>query len=169
MTQTISRRSAIAALPIAATGASLSTLPAIAETPADDPIFALIAEHRAALKAFCDACSISGELKDNTPEWQVAHTVTEAASDRADELLTAVFTRQPTTLAGLAALLDYAWQPPTPPSQPPIIQDEDEDEDEEMDETMLSDARGATNRELAKAAREFLRRLAVTAGSLSAA
>jgi hypothetical protein len=44
-----------------------------------DPIFAVLAEHRAAMKAYLAASAVSGALADGTPEWETANKVTQAA------------------------------------------------------------------------------------------
>jgi hypothetical protein len=59
-----------------------------------DPIFAVIAEHRAAIEAWCQACNGAADAPD-------------AAKDRENDAHWAVLTMQPTTLAGVAALLDH--------------------------------------------------------------
>jgi hypothetical protein len=76
-----------------------------------DPIFAVIAEHQAALEAYLAASAIDAALVDRTPEWIAARAVTEPAMARRLIAEKAVFTTDPTTLAGVAALLEHVAQP----------------------------------------------------------
>jgi hypothetical protein len=83
----------------AAAGTALSdSLASLTGHAGEDPTFALIAKHRAALMEFCDACEGPGESKD--------------LNNCADDLLVALLTCHPTTVAGAAALLDHVAHPP---------------------------------------------------------
>jgi hypothetical protein len=98
-----------------AAGATLAT-PAVATALSElasapiDPIFAVLAEHRAAMKAYLPASEQSGRLEDDTPEWNAAWTVTQAAIRREHAALHAVLTTDPTTLAGAVALIEHVGQ-----------------------------------------------------------
>jgi hypothetical protein len=75
-----------------------------------DPIFAVLAEHRAAMKAYLEASAISGGLKDGTEDWETAWAVTQAAIKREHAALHAVLTTEPTTLDGATAVLGHVGQ-----------------------------------------------------------
>jgi hypothetical protein len=75
-----------------------------------DPIFAVLAEHRTAMKTYLPASELSGRLEDDTPEWNAAWTVTQATIRREHAALYAVLTTNPTTLAGAVALLEHVGQ-----------------------------------------------------------
>jgi hypothetical protein len=74
---------------------------------AADPIFAVIAEHAAATKAYVEAVHIVGDLLEGTPDWRTADALTRAAMERWSDALLAVVTAQPTTVEGVAALLEH--------------------------------------------------------------
>jgi hypothetical protein len=99
---------AAAATPIAPALANALGEPAPAMA---DPIFAVIAEHQAALKAYLQADAIKGGLMDHTPEWIAARAVTDSAEARELIAHKAVFTTAPTTVSGAAALLEHVAQP----------------------------------------------------------
>jgi hypothetical protein len=69
-------------------------------SPAEDPIYEMLAEHRATVEAYLAASSKDGELEDGTPEWQEASAVTQAAIKREREAALAVLTTDPTTIVG---------------------------------------------------------------------
>jgi hypothetical protein len=79
-------------------------------SPVEDPIYEVLAEHRATVEAYLAASSKDGELEDGTPEWQEASAVTQAAIKREREAALAVLTTDPTTIAGVIALLDHVGQ-----------------------------------------------------------
>jgi hypothetical protein len=102
-----------------------------------DPIFEVIAGHRAAIKAYSAACN-------NLPDDE---TGSDAALDHEGKVLLAVLTMQPTTMAGVAALLEHV-------ALPEFLRDEPDAE------TILSAASQSTEHDAAAA--EFPRRLAAT-------
>jgi hypothetical protein len=110
---TTTRRAVLAAAPAAAAGTLAAgtavNAVAIAMTRATevDPIFAVLTEHRAAMKAYLPASELSGRLEDDTPEWNAAWAVTQATIGREHASLHAVLTTDPTTLAGAMALLEH--------------------------------------------------------------
>jgi hypothetical protein len=75
-----------------------------------DPIFAMIAEHAAAAATYEAAVYAEGPLSSG-PEMVAAEATTCAASAHAYELLWDLLHGEPTTLAGVAALLDHVSQP----------------------------------------------------------
>jgi hypothetical protein len=98
-----SRRSLLASVPAAAlaAGGIANTLAiARAELPGVDPIFAVIAEHRAANVAVASAFGRE-DREDDEDE------ITRGAQNRASNAEVALFTTAPTTVAGAAALLAY--------------------------------------------------------------
>jgi hypothetical protein len=104
------RRHAMSLIASSAAVPAASTI-AIALPAADaDPIFAVIADHRAAIEAMNAAWKISGALKPG-PEFEAADAVSTAASRREYEARLPVLTMQPTTMAGVAALLDHVQIP----------------------------------------------------------
>ncbi len=76
----------------------------------DDPVFAAIAAHRAAMAA-CAAMSRHVDELDDGPALERALSAEGGANARESGARLAVFTTAPTTLAGVAALLDYVGQP----------------------------------------------------------
>jgi hypothetical protein len=95
-TSRLSRRAALAGLSVAA--AAVAALPASAAAEVD-PIFAVIAEHRAAVRAYCAAFDEDDE-----------DLVAETGSDHVDALAELVSCR-PTTLPGIVALLEHLGEP----------------------------------------------------------
>lgn len=106
MTTTTTRRAMLA---------GAAALPALASSPAHpdiwaprpDPIFAAIERHRAAMAECHDAVAVSSALRDDAPEHAAAQAITDRASaalDAAGEDLGAI---EPTTTAGLLAVLGY--------------------------------------------------------------
>jgi hypothetical protein len=106
-----SRRAILTAAPVAAAALAGGTVGfGIAKAGEVDPIFAVLGEHRTAVKAYLSASDIDGRLASDTPEWNVAHAVTQEAIKREYAAFTAVLTTDPTTLAGGVALLDHVGQ-----------------------------------------------------------
>ena len=82
------------------------SLPAFAD-PKPDPIFAAIEKHRQAYVAKMRACRIEAEADHDNPkraEIEASAAKADAASDKAALALT---TTQPTTMAGVLALLEH--------------------------------------------------------------
>jgi hypothetical protein len=142
-------------------GAAVAALP-IAAAAMADPIFAVLAEHREAMKAYLTASEVSGRLVDDTPEWNAAWAVTQAAIKREHAALLAVLTTQPTTIAGAVRLLDHV-------GQDQFLGEAEEDLDEP--ETILTVWTGTVDgeNEFATATRHFPRRLAATMRNLTTA
>jgi hypothetical protein len=119
-----------------------------------DPIFAVIAEHRTAVEAFTQAVLVSGAMIAYGPNkdagYDVADAATKEASHRTEDALWNVLTTQPTTLAGIVALLAHV-------SLPEFLGGE-----LEFDyETILSTCTDAGD-EMKRAAQDFPARLAET-------
>jgi hypothetical protein len=135
---TLSRRAAIAAL------GSAAAVPAVAFAgPATaDPIFELIADHREAMKAYTAAVHAANRLSEvlpdeqqhwfwtadapdlpadcaDAPEWIDAQLALSRAGEAIEDALFEVLTTVPTTLAGVAAVLDHVSLPMFPDDDPP--------------------------------------------------
>jgi hypothetical protein len=121
-----------------------------------DPIFAVIAEHQAALKAYLAASAVDGRLADDTPEWEIARAVTLPAGARELAAYEAVFAIEPTTLAGVAALLEHVGQPEF------LKEDREYPEDRE---TLLSTV-NSSNDEWRRKGQDFPLRIAATIRTL---
>jgi hypothetical protein len=148
-----SRRALLAGAPVVAAAvlAGGTVALGIARTDEVDPIFAVIAEHQAALEAYLAASAIDGGLVDRTPEWIVARAVTEAAAPRREIAHEAVFTTNPTTLAGVAALLEHV-------AQPEFLKEDEEYPDDRQ--TILSTLSECVDREWKRTGQDFPLRLA---------
>jgi hypothetical protein len=79
-------------------------------SPGADPIFAVIAKHKAA----CDAARIFSarwvDMSPSDPEYDVIKGLFDDAYEREREALVALLACQPTTVAGVAAVLEHAGQ-----------------------------------------------------------
>ena len=75
-------------------------------TDGEDPIFTAIERHRAAMAAFADAVDISAVLPPD-PELDAANAIAARKSDEMDNAGVDLVTVQPTTFAGLIALLSH--------------------------------------------------------------
>ena len=84
---------------------------------ADDPIFALIQRHRAATRAFSAAVSNKDKVEEvhwpwsDAPERIAADAQYDAASDAWQEAIEELLSTEPTTIAGVAVVLDYVNEP----------------------------------------------------------
>ncbi len=78
----------------------------------EDGVFAVIAEHRAAVAAYVTACKAAG-ARSPAPKLDAAaaDARVRATGDREQDLLAKVLNSEPTTLAGVAALLDHLGLP----------------------------------------------------------
>jgi hypothetical protein len=107
------RRNLIAQAAAAIAGGALlgATLPlpesAGAAQPSPDPIYALIERHRELSARYDAAVSVSAKLFDG-PEWEAAEEVTAAACTALLDFADSLVCSEPTTLAGVIALLRYA-------------------------------------------------------------
>jgi hypothetical protein len=160
----LSRRSALAGLSVAA-AAGVAALPAGAQgagasewAGAADPIFAVIAEHRAAVEAYVRALHVEGALRG--PGMDAASRIVSAAFAHANTHLLEVLTVQPTTLAGVAAVLHHVGLPEF------LDKAEFGEHEDEEDETILSAPILAYECEWKCAVRDFPTRLAETVRSL---
>jgi hypothetical protein len=157
-----SRRAILTAGPAAAAtalaGGTVANAVALAipRTAEVDPIFAILAEHRAATNAYVEASLISGDLADHTPEWEAANAVTQASIERQHASVYAVLTSQPTTLAGVVALLAQV-------GQGQFLEATEEAEDSRGFETVLTTwGHGDGDDNFTIASKGFLRRIAAT-------
>ncbi len=98
---TMNRRAILAGLPATAATSFSDVLPGGAATPGDDPIFAVLAEHKAA-QAARDV--VNETYPDDAPEQGEAR-------GRETEAHLALFTVVPTTAAGAAAWLHRIGSP----------------------------------------------------------
>ena len=100
--------------PVPAGGTTMSNIPRRAFVPASppfvadgqDPTFAAIERHRAAMAAFSDAVDISAVSLPG-PEFDAANAITARRSDEMGNAGVDLVTVQPTTFAGLIALLSH--------------------------------------------------------------
>jgi hypothetical protein len=94
---------AVAAAALAAGTAANGLAVAVASPSGDDPIFAAIAAHRAAMHAYAAACGAGADEHDQdvVDETCLAHV------DALEELVSC----RPTTLPGVIALLEHLGQP----------------------------------------------------------
>jgi hypothetical protein len=162
-TTTPSRRALLAGAPAAAAaalaGGTVANAVAIgmAKAAEVDPIFAILGEHRAATKAYVEASLISGNLVDYTPEWEAAYAVTKTAIKRDHAAIYAVLTSQPTSLAGVVALLAQV-------GEGQFLEATEEAEDSRGFETVLTTwGHGDGDNKFTIASKGFLRRIAATA------
>jgi len=95
----MSRRSILARASAGAAAAALPLAAANATAPVD-PIFAIIAEHRAAQEAIAAAYGADDLDSEDDPNKQ-------AAEDRGSDAELPLFITSPTTVAGIIALLEY--------------------------------------------------------------
>jgi hypothetical protein len=148
----LSRRSALAGLSVAA-AAGVAALPAAATEV--DPIFGVIAAHQAAAVNWGRILRIYGKMRENDPNIKAARIEERTTAKATDACLWDVLHVQPTSLEGIAALLDYLGQP--------AFFDPDFSTD-----TVLSAAAdpGDMDCPFARAVREFPARLAETVRSL---
>jgi hypothetical protein len=135
-TTKLSRRSALAGLSLAAAttvaaGAVANTIAVLGVGPAD-PIFSVIENYKRALvsrKIALEATWDGGNpafegLASDAPACLEAEDVHDEAVDREWEACGALFTTSPTTIAGVAALLDYlVTDPYFDPEQPHLSGD----------------------------------------------
>jgi hypothetical protein len=87
-----------------------SLLPAAAASSEVDPIFAVIAEHRAIMRAWMDAFTMEDMAEHGTPERKAAEDLIDELCHRESDMIRVVLTTQPTTIAGIAALLNHVGQ-----------------------------------------------------------
>jgi hypothetical protein len=100
---------AAAAAALAAGGAVNILATATARPSSDDPIFAVIAEHRAHMRAWADAMEAQ-EVAESDAEFEDATDAIGAASEVFEASIGLVLTTQPTTIAGVATLLHHVGQ-----------------------------------------------------------
>jgi hypothetical protein len=114
MQSQITRRNALT------TVAALAVVPAVpvaalAVTADPDPIFAVIEEHRTAVGAYSAAIDRRNDLEerlpsggwDFSPEWIAADRDVDVCEGEPDRAARRIIETKPTTLAGVAALLNY--------------------------------------------------------------
>jgi hypothetical protein len=168
MMKTISSRRALLASAPAAAAAVLAggtVAFAIPRTGEVDPIFAVIAEHCAAIDAHCRAVCIVSEMMDfgpdKDPRYDAAKDVSDMAHDRMSDAMWGVLTEQPTTVAGVAALLAHVGRDEWLDNSEPGYDDQKE--------TLLSTfIHEDFSHEFKRAAQDFPVRLAATMRSIIA-
>jgi hypothetical protein len=121
-----------------------------------DPIFAMIDEHRAAVEGYIPRNDVSANLRYSDPGYESAMHETAVAMGRSSDLLFELLHVQPTTLAGVAAILAHL-------GQPEFLKEELEYPD--CRETFLSTFNDSFG-ECRRAAQDFPVRLAETVRSL---
>jgi hypothetical protein len=102
--ESLSRRAVISAIPAVA---AIAALPAVALASPDDPIFALIEEHRVLHAEYLRLVDISAGTNDDAPEYNAANEATDQAFGRAEVVAWRLVEVPPATAAGAAALLRY--------------------------------------------------------------
>jgi hypothetical protein len=146
---------AVAAAVLAAGTVYNAVVLGIERTAEPDPILAVIAEHRTAVEEYNRAVMVSGAMRGYGPNkdarYDAAHAATNEALYRTEDALWDVLTTQPTTLAGVVALLAHVGLPEWVT----------EDDDLEV-ETFLSMCANALDDELKQAAQDFPAHLAET-------
>jgi hypothetical protein len=148
----LSRRSVLAGISIAAAPAAAAVDKSLADGADADPIFALIEQHRAAEDAFgallIEQSKLEVELPDDLqqskitvhgaeivetddPRWIAAAQASWGASEEGDRAALALLDTEPTTAAGLAALLRYVYQYEADGGQWPdnVLNDDDADDE----------------------------------------
>jgi hypothetical protein len=113
------RRAILAGVPTAIAAATLpvgavTNIAAIAEAKAaaePDPIFALIEAHKAAASAYPRVSDIYASMLSSDPGYEVASEQDQEASRQEALAVRDLMLCQPTTLAGILALLDHVGQP----------------------------------------------------------
>jgi hypothetical protein len=104
-----SRRGVLAGLSLAAVPAAVGMASAFGA--AHDPIFGLIEAHAAATLAHNRASEVFCAIEDASPEYPDAKAAWHIVDDRETDARLALLTAAPTTLGGVAALLDYVGLP----------------------------------------------------------
>jgi hypothetical protein len=168
-TTNLSRGKLLASMPAAA-AAVPTVASALCRRPAegDDPIFALIAEHREAMRAVSAANSLHSDLEErlppeqrewcysagekgppedctDAPEWITAEIAVGDAYERMNDSLVAVLETRPPTLAGVLALLEHATLPCFP-----------EERNSDGNQSILITARLSYREDVRDAADDFL-------------
>jgi hypothetical protein len=100
MTETEHATSSRRGLLMGLAAAAVVPAPALTTRQDADPIFAVIAEHRAAQEDVHVSCNLTDLDVDDDPNAQ-------RAMDRASDAELPLFTTAPTTIAGVVALLEY--------------------------------------------------------------
>jgi hypothetical protein len=77
----------------------------------NDPIFAVIEDRKAAVEAYNSAVDLTSDMLPTGPEYWAARAVIDTASDRLTEVNLLILTTQPTSLLGVAALLQHVGLP----------------------------------------------------------
>jgi hypothetical protein len=145
LAKALAKMSGTAGLSVAAVAGAVALPAAAAEV---DPIFAVSADHRAAVEAWCRAISADG------PDDRELSAAEDAADDRRAAAYWEVLTAQPTTLAGVAALLAHVGTPQ--------FLDEPGPEHEDERETFLSTPNHDGGGDWKRAAQDLPVRLAET-------
>jgi hypothetical protein len=153
--QTTTRRRFVHAATLAATVPAVLALPApsmVAQAAEPDPIFAAIEAHRRGIKRYMEDLAFDMHLASHEKTDETEERI-DASFDRHAAELLALFTTKPTTMAGVAAILDYVTQPAY-----------SDREGDDWEDTVIGDTLqcGADTRlsDLGLAARGFLNRIA---------
>lgn len=104
---TFSRRGLVTAGAALAGGVAVSATAILAAKSLEaDPIFDLIDTHRKAEAAFID--SIREDVRMADPRWLEYERIRELSNDKTEDAAADLVSVQPTTMAGVIALLSYA-------------------------------------------------------------
>jgi hypothetical protein len=79
--------------------------------PGADPILAAIENHRAAITAYRSSVNVYGNIYPHAPNYDDFEEIDDELMSRESKALREVLSCQPTTLAGLAALVHHLGQP----------------------------------------------------------
>jgi hypothetical protein len=159
----LSRRRLLASVPaVAAAGVpSVATaLGGLAAGATIDPIFGLIAAQRETMRALSAAFRKQSDMEeaDSDEGWNEGKVDVDDAHDRDCDALVVVLTTQPTTLAGVAALLEHCGLPRFP-----------DEKGASRNDSILRDASLCFQKDVVDAAKDFLPTIAATLRKLLAA
>ena len=175
-TTNLSRRKLLASMPAAAAALSPVAARALCRLPVDgdDPVFALIAEHREAMRAESAAYQAQSHAEEtipreqrswdysagdegppdgctDPPEWIAVMMGVLNACNHENDAMLAILTTPPATLAGIAALLDHVGLPNFP-----------DEKGSEGNDTILAVAGLCYREDIQDAAADFLPMIADT-------
>ncbi|SRR5258708_28839720 len=149
----ISRRKLLATMPAAALAPAAATALCRLPSAEDDPIFALIAAQRETMRALSAAFRKQSDMEeaDGDEGWNAGGIDVDDAHDHDCDALVAILTTPPTTLAGVAALLEHCGLPRFP-----------DEKGAWRNDSILRDASLCCQEDVVDAAKNFLPTIAAT-------